>query len=721
MVPSFEERRSRIAGQFENVQWLAGSGLDAQALEAELARFEKENSHLSRPVLRARSIEFVIRNARIAVDVEDIFQDKMEGVGILRRQRVAWSKQAEAAYLPQETRDVNYAWSELGAYKGNADYSHTSPNTRLMLQIGLTGLLERVERAEQREGLSQKQKDFYLSCKIALGAMITAALRLADAIEPHNPENGVALRNIAAGKPGNLYEAMQLLVLYFFVHDYIIGTRIRTLGRLDVLLEPFYRRDLEQGTCTREDVAQMLKFFLHKFWSAKVMYDLPFCLSGLDEDGNEVTSELTRLIVEVYDQLNIYSPKIHIRVSEKTPVDFIKRVLACIRGGNSSFVFVQDRIAIQGLMDVGVSPRDARNYLPIGCYEPAVWGVELGCTGNGGVNMAKALEFIFNNGCDLATGAQFGLVPGPIHTYEDFIAELKRQIAHMTQKAMDYVVSIEKHYGQINPDPLLSCQYDHSVETGVDVYEGGAKYNNSSMYIYSLASLADSVCAVKKLVFDQKNYTLAQLGDILKANWKGHEKLRLQMLRLPEKYGNNDPVADAVAVDFAHFCAGLITNKPNGRGGVFKAALFTIDTCFKTGEKTMATPDGRRAGEPLSKNICAVTGMDKKGITALVHSAAKLDFTKFPNGSVLDVVLHPSAVSGEDGLTAFYGVLKTFFDKGGIALHGNVFDAEQLKRAQSNPEEYKTLQVRVCGWNAYFVNLSRAEQDAFIRQAELGA
>ena len=132
----------------------------------------------------------------------------------------------------------------------------------------------------------------------------------------------------------------------------------------------------------------------------------------------------------------------------------------------------------------------------------------------------------------------------------------------------------------------------------------------------------------------------------------------------------------------------------------------------------MATPDGRKAGEPLSKNLCAVTAMDKKGITALIHSVTKLDHSRFPNGSVLDFVLHPSAVAGEDGLTAFCGILMTYFRKGGLAMHGNVFDAEDLKNAQKDPERYKNLQVRVCGWNAYFVNLSKTEQDAFIRQAE---
>ncbi len=177
-------------------------------------------------------------------------------------------------------------------------------------------------------------------------------------------------------------------------------------------------------------------------------------------------------------------------------------------------------------------------------------------------------------------------------------------------------------------------------------------------------------------------------------------------------------VADAFAVEFADFCANLVNNKPNGRTGVFKAALFSIDHCFYIGKNTMATPDGRFYGDPLSKNLCATVGMDKKGITALINSVTKIDHAAFPTGSVLDIVVHTSAVSGDDGLDAFYGILMTYFKKGGFAMHGNVFDAETLKDAQSNPEKYGNLQVRVCGWNAYFVNLSKAEQDAFIKQAE---
>ncbi len=548
--------------------------------------------------------------------------------------------------------------------------------------------------------------------------MITVAKRLAKAIEPYNKENATALFNIANGKPNNIYEAMQLIILYFFLHEYVAGARVRTLGRLDVLLYPFYLNDITNGRYTKTDIKEMLRYFLNKFWCANVPYGLPFCLGGIDKNGDEVTNEISYLIIETYNELNIYSPKIHIRVSDKTPENFIKQVLNYIRNGNSSFVFINDKIGIESLRRVGIEEQDARDFIPIGCYEPAVWGVEIGCTGNGGVNLTKSIELVFNNGRDLSSGKLCGVEIGEITSYNQFIEAVKTQIKYLTNKATSYVTQIEKYYGEIYPDAILSCQYDESVLRGVDVYEGGAKYNNSSMYFWGIASLVDSICAVKNMVFDSGKLTFKELGDILKSNWENQEQVRLLALNLLEKYGNNNEVADTVAKEMSEFCASLVNNQPNGRGGVFKAALFSIDRVFDMGKKTMATPDGRKAGEPLSKNLCATPSMDRKGITSLIKSVTKIDHASFSTGSVLDFVLHPTAVQGEDGLVAFYGLLKTYFNLGGFAMHGNVFNAEDLKMAQKNPEKYKTLQVRVCGWNAYFVNLSKIEQDTFIKQAE---
>ena len=716
----FNKNDTRLTNQFDNINWISESGVDEAELEALHNDLMKQA--LPHAILKAKAFELILKNGKIAVTPEDIFQDKVFGSqkygGALIKQRDTWECEIREKFLHEKFSRVSEA-QRTGAYNAQSDFGHTSPNSKLLLQVGFSGILERIKKHSQKENLTEKQKIFYQSSEIALSAIIDFVKRLASETEKYDTENGAALYNIAKGAPSNIYEAMQLLIVYFFLHENVGAARIRTLGRLDVLLYPYFKSDIENGVFTKSEIKEMLKFFFNKFWSANVAFDLPLCIGGIDEDGNEVTNELTYLLVETYNELDIHSPKIHVRVSDKTPDDFVKLVLRCIRDGNSSFVFVNDNTIVKALTGVGIKEVDARNYTPIGCYEPCVWGREVGCTGTGGVNLAKAVEFAITDGVDLKSGKQISVKSGKINSYADFISAVKSHIRYMTECAMDYIREIEKYYGEIGPDPLLSAMYNHSVESGIDVFEGGAEYNNTSYCFRFIASLVDSVCAVKRLVFDEKRVSFYEFGEILKSNWQENEKLRLIAKSIPEKYGNNNQLADAVTKDFSDFCASLVTGKPNSRGGVFKASFYTIDHFVAYGQKTMATPDGRKDGEVLSKNLCATVGADKNGITALINSATKIDHSKFPNGIVLDVVLHPSAVEGEDGLDAFFAVLKTYFKKGGTALHGNVFNSEELKKAQANPEKYKNLQVRVCGWNAYFVNLSKAEQDCFIKQAEM--
>ncbi len=716
-MKSFDKNNVQLCNQFENINWVENSGISDSELTCEYNKLMENSLNRSHAIIKAKTFELICSKSRIAIDKDDIFQDKIYGGNLMTKQRLFWQKEIEEGVLSEEYREMCTSWAK-GAYRGVGDFGHISPNSKRLVELGFAGLLSRIEEYSAKDGLTDKQKDFYESCKIVLNASITAAKRLADAVKPYNTDNSKALINIAEGAPKNIYEAMQIIILYFFLHEYIAGARVRTLGRVDVMLYPFYENDIKNGAFTKAEIKEMLKFFLHKFWAAKVPFDLPFCLSGMDNNGNDVTNELTYLIVEAYNELDIHSPKIHIRVSDKTPAKFIKLVLSCIRGGNSSFVFINDAVTIKALKKIGLSEEDAKNYVPIGCYEPAGWGNEIGCTGNAMINLPKAVEFVITNGRDLKTNELTGIKTGKINSYEQFLSAVKAQIEHMTIRSIDYVKKLEKYYGVIYPDPILSAMYDDSAENGVDVYEGGAKYNNSSLCFHCMASLVDEICAVKRLVFDNKTVSFDELCDILKNNWEGYEKLRLTVKNYPEKFGNSNPVADSLTKELSSFLAQLVNNVPNSRGGVFKCANFTIDQCFYIGEHTMATPDGRLAGEPLSKNFCATTGMDKNGITALINSVTQMDHSDYPNGSVLDIVLHPSAVQGDDGLDAFYGILMTYFAKGGMAMHGNVFNPEDLKAAQKNPEKYANLQVRVCGWNAYFVNLSKAEQDAFIKQAE---
>ena len=594
MFTRFEDKKNLLAKQFENIAWSKESGIYGEALEAALAEIEERGA--SRARVKADTFAFLAERAPIAITPEDIFQEKLFSGDLMKRQQSRAVAAVKKKYLPAESETVAKAWREAYAYTGNVDFGHTSPNSRALVSLGLSGLFARVNAAAAREGLSEKQKEFYDTCATVLHGMMRVTERLADAIEPYSTENAKALRAIATRAPETTYEAMQLLILYFYLHEYVAGTRVRTLGRLDLLLTPFYEADLATGRYTREELRELFRYFLFKFYSMNVPFGLPFCIGGMDEKGADVTNEVTYLIVDVFDELNIHSPKIHVRVCDGTPRALALKVLDCIRRGNSSFVFVNDRVAVEALSRIGLR-EDAWDYLPIGCYEPAIWGKEIGCTGNGGVSLGKVAEFLFTGGRDHASGVAYGIDTGVPATYEDFLEAVKKQIAYMAEKGMNYIVELEKHYGECGPDPILSMQYDESVARGVDVYEGGAKYNNSSFYYYSIATLVDSIAAVKRLVYEEKVLSFAELGEALKSNWEGREDLRIRALRLEEKYGCSGSVADEITVWLADYCASLTNNRPNGRGGVFKASCFTIDDCYPMGERTMATPtaDGRES------------------------------------------------------------------------------------------------------------------------------
>lgn len=654
--------------------------------------------------IKAQTFVKLLQESPIEIKPDRIFQQGLTVRRVIETQRHQWwQEQIPSFHALQD--EINIA-KECGAFNAIPDFSHTSSNTKTLLRLGFRGVAQQVKPGtELRE-----------DAELCLNAMADYCLRLSEQ-DGINPKNAAALRQLAVGAPRNLYEALVLLSLYFFLHEFIGGTRVRTLGRLDEVLLPFYTMDREQGK-SKDEILELLRLFLLNAWEMKVPYDLPFCIGGTAEDGTETTNELSYLIVEAYQQCHIYSPKIHIRVSKQTPDDFIKLVLSCIRSGNSSFVFINDDVGIPMMQRCGATLEEARNFILIGCYEPAIFDKELPCPGNSYVNLPKAVELAFTNGRDFASGRLVGVETGDIHTYAEFYEAVKKQIAHFIDRSMVYVREVEKYYFTVNPDPILSALLSPCAQSGIDAYAYGAKYNNSSIQICSVASLADAMYAVKWLIEEQKRMTFAQLRDVLLADWEGFEDLRLELHHLPYKYGNNIDEVDRIAADMTTFCANLINGKPNARGGIFKAANFSIDRSFGFGKRTMATPDGRKSGEPLSKNLCAVPGMDRKGLTALIQSAAKTNPSLFPDGSVLDFVLHPSAVAGEDGLDAFLSLLKVYFAKGGYAMHGNVFCAEDLKAAQANPEKYANLQVRVCGWNAYFVNLTKDQQDAFIKQAE---
>ncbi len=740
---SFTEDRAYLEHQYQPVNWNPASGLTAAELESAVDRLAAELSAAGQPrsLIKARACALVGSQGRIAVDGRDWFADHLDCGQAVIQLRNRWLKEINDTVMKDAHAIERQAWA-AGAWSGFSDFGHTAPDWNDVLDLGLTGLLERVRQARAAKAaagsLTAAQRVFYESAETAYQAAIGFVHRLAaeaerqaetaaagsgttDSSRERLRRVAASLRGIASRPPATFHEALQLMYIFRQLQEEVEGERVRSLGGLDRLFWRFYQTDLAAGRLTREQAGVLVRYFLFKIYALRTPYNQPLFLGGLGVDGQDAVNDLSWLFLAAFDELGIYDPKFHIRVHPGTPDDFLRFVLSCIRRGNSSLVLINDKVAFRALRQVGATELEVRDYVPIGCYEPAILGREVPCTGSGSVNLAKAVELALCNGIDPLTGTRIGPATGEIaefRTFDDFLAAWQQQLAFMTESAMRTVSAYEKHYPTVNPAPLFSATMRECVERGQDAYAGSAKYNNSSVNFAYIASTVDALLAIRRLVFMDRSVTLPELADILRTNWAGHEDLRRKVRLSRDKYGNNRPEPDRLAAELAAFAAGLVNNRPNGRGGVFKAGMISIDHYIYHGSKMGATPDGRRSTEPLSKNFSAVTAMDRAGVTALIQSVTGMDHSLFPNGSVLDILLHPSAVQGEEGLDSLLALIRTYFAAGGFAIHGNIFDARVLREAQQDPQKYANLQVRVCGWNVYFVNLSRAEQDEFIRQAE---
>jgi formate C-acetyltransferase len=381
-------------------------------------------------------------------------------------------------------------------------------------------------------------------------------------------------------------------------------------------------------------------------------------------------------------------------------------------------VFMSDEKIIESLIKQGAEPADAAKYHVVGCYECGADG-ELPSTCNGNINIAKALELALNGGRDMLTEKQLGLEnDGKFESYDELFSEFVRQINNLCAMAMKATDLHEAHYSDLHSAPFLSSTYPTAFENGEDLYcDYAAKYNNSSVNAIGLATAIDSLAAVRRLVYEDKTMTLGELCDILMSDWEGKEALRLTVKNRFPKYGNGIPEVDVLARDTVKHLSSVISGRPNAKGGKYRLGLFSINWRWEMGEKTAATPDGRRKGETLSQNSSATFGADKNGATAHLLSAAVIDGSDTPNASIVDIDLHSSAVQGENGTSALYTALMTFIKMGGFGVHYNVLNTEVLKKAKERPSDHPNLQVRLCGWNVLFSSLSEREKDEFIARS----
>ena len=707
------------------------TGLCNADISALLEKLSEETADEPHALAKAKAFEAILDNIRIEVNEHDYFVCTHAYSRLMHRLFVGrWYEEL----LADEKRDKlinDYYFS--GTSSIWLDTEHFVPDWEYIMANGVPGIIEKVKQNRKNKEsiapLTPKQSAFFDSIIIEYEAVLRLIKRLYEYSASHpNEKSGVvtgALLNLTKGAPTNTFEALQLMYIYFLCSEGVDQFQVRSLGNgLDRTLYRFYENDLKTGKFTREQIKTFLAYFLMQFPAIGHPQGHPFYIGGTNLDGSTRVTDLTYDILEVYNSLNIYNPKIQVKINKNTPPEFIERVLEIIRGGNSSFVFVCQPGMVKALMGMyGTTFEEALDADISGCNEMHVRGNE-GCMISALPNAAKAVIYTVFNGMDSFTGKRIGLETGDFASFKSFgevYEAFLKQLACIIDNVIDVSLAREKFVGEINPSIMISGTVERSMDKMEDAYAFGVKYPTSAILLCSFATAVDSLMAIKELVFDRRLTTLSELREALASNWEGYENLRKLALKAKHKFGRDDDEADMYAAALFKWFSVYTAGRKNSRGGIYKVGVPSTTEFISQGRLTEATPDGRKKGEELSKNTQPVNGTEIRGATGYINSALKLQPSLFSEALVLDVMLHPSAIQGKEGLRAVRGMIEAYMKNDGVSIQFNVFSPEQLIDAQAHPEKYKNLQVRVTGWNTLWNDLRPEEQNAYIiRAKEIG-
>jgi pyruvate formate-lyase/glycerol dehydratase family glycyl radical enzyme len=541
-------------------------------------------------------------------------------------------------------------------------------------------------------------------------------------------------RWVPAHPARTFHEAIQS---FWFVHlilnlesnGYAIGP-----GRFDQYMYPFLRADLDTGRVTREQAWELLACLWIKFNELTVAKEGSTAkasttyndfqnlnVAGLTVQGEDATNELSYLCLDVAGALLLPQPQVSALISEKTPNDFLIKACEVIRTGlGMPSVFNHDEI-IQALLHKGKSLEDARRGGINGCVELVVPGKDY-MASSGYISIPKCLELALNNGVNPLTGNQLGPATGHAKEFESFeqlLEAFRQQMANAIQNKVTYDSIARQVYAQYCPVPFTSLLVEGCMEKGRDYHDGGAQYNLPLICGVGTGTIADSLAAIRQVIYEEKQVSLEEFAKALRANFVGYQRLRQKVLNRAPKWGNCDDRVDTLAHDIVEMFCDELAKHHNSEGVPYVANMIPTTTHVWFGALAGATPDGRLAGMPFSEGISPVQGMDRNGPTSIVRSMAHLDHVRC-SGTLLNMKFHPSALVGEKSLDKFSDLIRTYFKLGGHHMQFNVLSAETLRAAQKNPDEYRTLVVRVAGYSDYFVRLSRDLQDEIISRTEHG-
>ena len=681
---------------------------------------------------------------------------------------------------------------------GNYFYNgvgHVTVKYDMVLKIGYEGIIKLVKDEWSKYSVSDadyaKRSQFYEAVIISCQAVIEYANRysklakeMAEKCTDITRKNELLkisenCKNVPAKGAKNFYEACQS---FWFVQQLLqiesSGHSISP-GRFDQYMYPYYKKDLESGEITREFAQELIDCIWVKLNDLNKCRDKDsaegfagyslfqnLIVGGQNSQGIDVTNDLSFMCITASMHVHLPAPSLSIRVWNGSPHELLIKAAELTRTGIGLPAYYNDEVIIPSLQSRGLTLEDARDYNIIGCVEPQKAGKTEGWHDAAFFNMCRPLELVFSNGKD--KGVQISIKTGDIKdmkTFDDFYNAYKAQMEYNIQLLVNADNAIDVAHAERCPLPYLSCMVDDCIKRGKTVQEGGAVYNFTGPQGFGVANMADSLYAIKKLVYDEKKISLEDFKQMLALNYgQGLDEITLgemvseiilnigkplteqeikvivstikqstetkeikdkgdkflELIESVPKFGNDIAEVDLFARDVAYTYTRPLEKYKNPRGGQFQAGLYPVSANVPLGGQTGATPDGRLAHKPVADGVSPSAGKDKFGPTAAANSVSNLDHYIASNGTLFNQKFHPSALSGREGLEKFVALIRAYFDQKGSHMQFNVVDRDTLLDAQKNPEKYKHLVVRVAGYSALFTTLSRSLQDDIINRTEQG-
>jgi formate C-acetyltransferase len=607
--------------------------------------------------------------------------------------------------------------------------NHQTIDYETLLSAGLGGLVERIdERLLALEAGPPEPRHFLRALRIVAEGAIDLCRRYAGlagdlAAACDDPRRARELRAIAgncrqviAQPPRSFWQACQAAWFGFLlVPD--------SPGRVDQVLYPRYRREIAAGSLAPDFAEELLcclwaKYQEHLGAGERRTGNHHLVLGGLKRDGTDATNELSTLCLEVSEKMALSRPQVGVRWHAGTPGEFLERAVGVLRAGMGYPDFCSDEQIVPALVEAGVAREDALDFSLSGCHEVMITGKSQMGSVEGMVNLPKILRVALGLEPDIAAGGD----PAAMRSYDDLrqavVAAMRDTVAAMHE----YSEYLDANRALAYPLLESSLLTQGCIESARSVRQGGARYNFCNWDAIGIGDLADALCAIRRLVFEEGRFTLSQFAAIVRDNWAGHEAARLEALAGDAHFGNDNDEVDAIAADIVRTLAGLLKSHTPFRGGAY--TLGTLggyeNAHTEFGAATGATPDGRRADEPFAGSLGPAAGRDRRGVTAMLNSVAKIPHNLLPTSTTVNVMLDPSLLGSREGVSRIAALIEGHFRSGGQQCQFTFADRKTLLRAREDPASFSNIMVRVAGYSAPFVDLDEATQDEILARTQHG-